>query len=213
MLHSATFSPKRRTSPKIPIFLKTPGQRSILRLGERKSRYDSCEQLLLRITAAQQHPDSSGVANNHCTYFEYPQADGANLTSGKLSALQAMTPKCLQQDIGNAREQQAKLIRPPSLATGPIGKQAKLLLLDAVFHIPSGTVHFLIEMLRITLKIGHHIARIATLPGVLSFHDYPTFFVPGGSCIRYETKPSLLLSASQVLFFGLLMETSVQRQL
>ena len=51
----------------------------------------------------------------------------------------------LQQHVREARYQQPELIRPPTVATGAVGKQIQLLLLDAVIHVPSGATDPLIQ--------------------------------------------------------------------
>jgi len=68
------------------------------------------------------------------------------------------------------------------------------LLPDTVFHITFGTIHLLVQFLRIASKICHHISGIAALPGVLSLDYNPSDSIPYGGTIFNEPKTSLILT-------------------
>lgn len=54
----------------------------------------------------------------------------------------------LKQDIPHQGRPHAKLIRPPPMATGPVGKHIQFLFLDPVFPVTLGIVPLIIKRLR-----------------------------------------------------------------
>ena len=73
------------------------------------------------------------------------------------------------------------------------------------FHCSA--VDLFLKLLWVASQVSDHIAKIAILPIMFCFHDYPTRFVPGGSNVFNDPKRPLLLPGSQVLFLGLIMNT------
>ncbi len=60
------------------------------------------------------------------------------------------------------------------MATGAIGEQAELTLLDAILHLAAGAIAALIEFLRPNAQGGHDKARIGALIVVLGLDDHST---------------------------------------
>ena len=96
------------------------------------------------------------------------------------------------------------------MATGPVGKEPKLLLLDPVLHLATGTVDVVIDRLRFALEAGHHKARVAPLVTVLGFSDDPPRPIPGRRRVVQPAKESLLVLALRVVRGGLLQKFAGQ---
>jgi len=96
---------------------------------------DLAEERLIRIAAAQQPPHLARVAQDPRADLQELEPEGAHLRPRQFRARQRQRAQPFQQHIRATGEQQPKLIGPPALTTGPVRKQAQLLLLDPVLHL------------------------------------------------------------------------------
>ena len=64
----------------------------------------------------------------------------------------------LEQHIGKARHEEAKLIGPPAVTTGAVSKQVELLLLDTVLHLTACTVDLVVEALGRAAQVRHDVS-------------------------------------------------------
>jgi hypothetical protein len=87
--------------------------------------------------------------------LEQPQADRVDAPASLSGPLESQTTKAIDQDVGEGRHQQSELIGHELGATGPIGEQAKLLLLDPILHLTPHAVHRLIKLPRIVCHRAH----------------------------------------------------------
>ena len=102
------------------------------------------EENLIGTTFGQREPDPSHGDADDGSDLEQLQADGVAAGLSQRRVLQSVLPQRLEEDIGRARQPQPELIGSHGLATGAIGEQAELLLLDAVLHLAPGAVQILI---------------------------------------------------------------------
>ena len=90
-------------------------------------------------------------------------------------------PQALHQYTGKGGEVQARLIGSLRLAAGEIGKQARLLFFDAVFHVASGTVELLVQSLGIGLtqeQVSHDKTGLGLARQIFRFANPPSFAGP-----------------------------------
>ena len=78
------------------------------------------------------------------------------------------------------------------MTAGAVGKQIELLLLNPVLHLPAGTIDLVIESLRRAAQVGHDVAGIGPLHGVLAFDNDAPGTVPGGGRIGELIEQPLL---------------------
>ena len=57
--------------------------------------------------------------------------------------------------------------------------RVQLLLFDSVFHVPPPTEHPVVKLLRVSRKVGDHIAGVGSLLTVFGFGDYLPDIVVG----------------------------------
>ena len=117
--------------------------------------------------------------------LEQLQAYLANRGTGPLGAFEHLGLQDGEYQVGKTRKPQAQLVGSFEVSAGAIGKQVELLLLDAVLHVPSGTVKLLVEPPRVKAlgsipfealrrQVGHHKTRIFPFGQHLSFaHHSP----------------------------------------
>jgi len=77
--------------------------------------------------------------------LEQFESDGTDGGAGQAGGLQRSAAQALHQHIGERGHQEPELIGAEGAGGGAIGEQVELLFLDAVFHLPAGTVDLLIE--------------------------------------------------------------------
>ncbi len=78
-------------------------------------------------------------ANLSCNLEEF-EANGATLSDSQLGVNQSVLAQGLHQDVGKRGKPQPQLITLKLLSGGAVTEQIELMLLDAVFHLASGTV-------------------------------------------------------------------------
>ena len=125
----------------------------------------------MREGAGEEEANAAGISHNHGADLEQTQADRADLGTGQLGTGQTDGAQSLHQHIGQGRQEQAKLVRPPQVATGAIGEQAELTFLDAVLHLATSAVAALIEFLGRIAQRGDDEARIGALSVVFGLDD------------------------------------------
>ena len=152
---------------------------------------DAGEESLVGITARQQEADSACVAGDHRADLQEFQADRADIGVGPFRAIECQPADGLEQGIGEAREQEAKLVRPPGMTTGAIGKQIELLLLDAVLHLAACTVESVVKVLGFGLEVGHQVARVTALGSVLGLDDDAPATIPAPGGIKHDMETTL----------------------
>ena len=69
------------------------------------------------------------------------------------------------------------------------------MLVDAILHIVSGTINFIVLVLLFTLEIGHDKARVLSLLGDLQFGDHLAPSAPAAGGIVKRIELPLFLSA------------------
>ncbi len=153
---------------------------------------------------AQQQPNTAGIADDYGADLKQFQTDGGTGGLRQFGVFQGSPAEGLDQRIGQRRQQQTELVRPPQAAAGSVGKQIQLLLFNPVFHLASGTVDLFVKRLRLAGQIGHDIARVAALAHMFGFEDDPAPASPGSGFIVQIGKHALFLLCCFILCPGLL---------
>src|SRR4029079_14957538 len=102
--------------------------REVLSGGETAG--DQEERVAIGKGARDKEADAPSVAHDDRTNLEQFATQGARLGARPVGADQSDVAQPRHQYVGQTREQQTELIRPPQMAAGAIGKQAELALLD-----------------------------------------------------------------------------------
>jgi len=89
-------------------------------------------------------PNASDRDSNTGSDFEELEPNRIALCCFQLSSLEVLTTQGIDQHVGECRKQQSKLIRLEVVTARAIGEQHQLLFLDAVLHIASHRVNFVI---------------------------------------------------------------------
>ena len=92
---------------------------------------------------------------------------------------------------------------PPLMGAGAIGEQTRLLLLDAVLHLATGTVDLVVELPGIAVEIGDDKAWVAPLCGDFEPGDHHTAASPRPGAIAQVNKVPLFLSRCLEALFNL----------
>ena len=108
---------------------------------------DLSENRLIRAAFGQREPDPADRDPHDGPDLEQLQADRIAASLGQRSVLQPVLPQSLDQNISRTRQPQPQLIGPHGLATGAIGEQAELLLLDAVLQVAPSAVAVFVQRL------------------------------------------------------------------
>ena len=87
------------------------------------------------------------------------------------------------------------------MATGTVGEESQLLLLDPIFHLPSGAVDLVMDLLRTAFEGADDKARVGAQGMVFSLDDNAAGAIPRAGPILDPTKLPLL---AWVLLEGLL---------
>ena len=64
-----------------------------------------------------------------------------------------------------------------------MSEQAELLILDAILHVATSTIHLVIEKPVTLLQVGDHEARVAAQAGVFGFDNDSPSLVPGPGAV------------------------------
>jgi hypothetical protein len=83
-----------------------------------------------------------------------------------------------------------------------IGKQIKLLLLDAILHLTARTIKSVVEILCFGFAVGHQVARIAPFGSVLSLDDDASATIPAASGIKRRMKATLFTPGAVETLLG-----------
>src|ERR671918_564932 len=129
----------------LPPFFIAAGDSIWVLLSRAKPCGDLRKEGLIGVAACKEKANSAGIVPDPRPDLEEPRPNRAAGGLGELGPLQGQPTHRLHQAIGGGGEQQAQLIRPPRVTTGPISKQVQLLLFDPVFHLAAGTIEFLIK--------------------------------------------------------------------
>src|SRR3990172_11902881 len=144
-----TYTVSRRRWETHPSSLYGPATRR--RTASRGSAAQGCpgcgEDVLPGIGATVADPDAACRDTYLRGDFQQPRRDRFVLCSRPLRARQPQPPQRIQQHVSERGKVQPQLIGPQSLRAQPVAEQTQLLL-DAVFHLASGAVELLIELLR-----------------------------------------------------------------
>src|SRR5690349_12474648 len=108
------------------------------------------------------------------------QANRADLRLCQFGAGQAGATQRFNQHVSQRAEQQPELVGHKIVATGAVGKQAKLLLFDAVLDLAASTVRLLVKLLAIACQSSGDEAGIFSFFRVLDAGDDAALFVPCG---------------------------------
>lgn len=127
--------------PQPPLIIIAHGDGTLRSLSEREALRGKEEGGLMREGTGEEEADAARVAHDDGADLEQTAAQNPDLSAGEFGAGQTDGAQSLQQDVGEAREQQAELIGPPQMATGAIGEQAELTFLDPILHLTAGAVH------------------------------------------------------------------------
>ncbi len=95
---------------------------------------------LVRIAGGEGQPDPAGADAHHGGQFEDTGAERAALRLGPTGAGQSQAAQAVQQQAGKGRQLQAQLVGAQGGRAGTVGKQARLLRLDAIFQLPAHAV-------------------------------------------------------------------------
>ena len=90
------------------------------------------------------------------------------------------------------------------MTTGAVGIEVELLFLDSVFHITSGAIDFVVQILSTCRQTGDDIARIFAFGTVLDFGDDTPFPIPGPCTVIELSKPAHLATILVVALPGLM---------
>ena len=85
--------------------------------------------MLVRTGAGEQELHPAGIDEDHRGDLEQLQSDRAHVGAGQFGALQTDTADRLDESVGQRRQQQTELVRPPVVTGGAVGEQIQLLLL------------------------------------------------------------------------------------
>jgi len=88
---------------------------------------------------------------------------------------------------------------PPARATGPVGKQARLLFLDSILHLSAPAIQLIVKGLSIPFQIRHHPAiagEIATLARMLGIDQHTPRPCPNSACAGPDTTLAQTVAAS-----------------
>ncbi len=155
-------------------------------------------------------------------------------TAASLSSLMRMVSTCahassvpakasarlaLDEHIAQGREQHAQLVALEMVAARTRGKQTHLGLLDAVLGLATLAVQIVVQRLRLSCQVGHHVARIVSLRTALQARDDPALARPGLGRIDKLADLALFDPAAlegilhcEFEEFGDLLESGVARQ-
>ena len=154
--------------------------------------YEQSEDALVGAGAGQPHRDGPGIAGHHRADAKEAKAQRVALGARKFRPLKSGAAHRLEQGVGKRREQHPVLIRPPLRARGPVGEQAKLLLLQPILHVPTLTVQLLVQPPCFAVQIGHDETRISPLGTVLDSRDDPSAPAPSArSVVELAEHPAL----------------------
>src|SRR5580658_161131 len=99
---------------------------------------------IIRAGCAEMEDDPANATDDARAYLQQLEADRSALRVRQFGVLQRASTDVFQQDIGNRGQQYAELIGCKAMTTGAIGKQLKLLFLDAIFHLASRAIYFVV---------------------------------------------------------------------
>jgi hypothetical protein len=115
---------------------------------QRPPRQPPCEEVFHRSRGAQGQHDAADADAHDGGDLQQPQPDGASLSTLQLGAPQAEVAQEVEEHVGHGGKPQSQWVGAKRMGAGPVGEEAQLLLLDAVLHVASGAVEFLVEGLR-----------------------------------------------------------------
>lgn len=174
--------------------------------GVAEATQNVAEQRLVRAAARQVKDDATGCDADPGCDFDQLQPDRVDAGVRVVRAAEGDPPHPFEQHVGERREQQAELIRREVVATGAVGEQAQLLLLDPILHLATDAVLLVVDRLRryggrsfdaggnvLVEQVRHHEPRVLALAGVLGFGDHPSLTIPCPRRVAQPGEPSLLL--------------------
>src|SRR5664279_2210464 len=88
-----------------------------------------------RERGSNEEANAARIAHDDSPDLQQLDANRLGLGVGQFRSRQSNAPQALHQEIAKGSDQQTKLIGPPTMATGAVGKEAQLALLDAVLHL------------------------------------------------------------------------------
>ena len=91
------------------------------------------------------------------------------------------------------------------MVTGVVRIQFQLLPLEAVLHVATGAIQFVVQGFRHTRQIGAEIARIGPYGSVLDFGDDAPLPIPGSCPIPELAKLANLATKLQKTISGILL--------
>jgi hypothetical protein len=138
---------------------------------------------LEREAAGQVNDDAANRAYDPPADLEQLESNRADLGGGQFRPGKSHAAKRLYQDVGPGRQQDAELVGQERMATGAVGEQAQLLLLDAILGIAALTIEIVVEVLRVVRQGCDDKARVLALVAVLCLGDNAAMAVPGSGGI------------------------------
>jgi hypothetical protein len=91
-------------------------------------------------SGAKGNEDPSNGDPNVSRELEKLESNGTELSIGEFSVGESFETKGLHQDIGKGREPVSELITLKVMGGGTVTEEVELMLLNAIFHLASGTV-------------------------------------------------------------------------
>src|SRR5262249_25114067 len=88
------------------------------------------------------------------------------------------------------------------MTAGAITEEAQLLLLDPIFHLPSGTVKLIVEDLGSTIELCHYVTRISPTFGMFGLDDDSSLLVPSLSFVLKLSEKSHFATSLLILTVG-----------
>ena len=136
------------------------------------------EHTLVETGTVQAHHHGAGTSGDYGPDLEQPKPERLALRSGRVRPPQGGSAHRFEQGVGQDGQQHPVLASPALRARGAVGKQSELLPLHPILHVAARAVHPLMELVRLTLEVGHDEARDSPLETVLDADDDPPGAVP-----------------------------------
>ena len=158
---------------------------------------------MVRVAAGEVQDDTPNADPHTSGHLEELQSQGGNLGLRQFGLRKTDTAEMLDEHVSRRSQQQAELIGPKGMATGPIGEESQLLLLDAILHVPAGGVEPVVDPLRRGVQIADHESHVGALQKSLGLDDDSPSPIPRLGGVARLPEPPLLLAGLRKAGFGL----------